>query len=97
MQNVIVRLRDLHNAASPEMLGNYQLTPEGLIQNDVPITEGKPLLDWQSPLSLGNRTWLIEIQAIDNYLTSQHLWRPRAVIITGMLFTVAFSLPIKSV
>jgi len=91
MENVVVRLRDVDDATMPELLGNYLITGDGLIENDMPVGEDHSRYYWQRALNLGNRSWLLEIQSSEDYLTGQHLWTLWGVFITGLMFTVALS------
>lgn len=91
IKNVIVRLRDVDDATMPKLLGDYLVTPDGLVDNADPIGADQAALYWQRALNLGNRSWILEIQAHTHYLTGSHLWTLWGVFITGLMFTVALS------
>ncbi len=89
LHHVIVRLRDVDNVSMPKMLGDYLIRPDGLTSNQDLIGPESGALYWERHLKLGNRSWMLEIQAHENYLSNTHRWTLWGIFITGLMFTLA--------
>ncbi len=90
MNNVILGLTDVDNAARPMPLAHYRRDQGRMLPvEDEVIDDGA--MRWQKTYGFGKRNWSYEIVAAPEYLSGTHLWTLWGVFVTGLMFTIALS------
>ncbi len=91
MNDVVLRLTDVDDAARPALLANYRRSENRMTAVRVEAAAGGNTMYWQRTYSFGKRNWSFEIRAEPEYLSGAHLWTLWGVFATGLLFTIALS------
>ncbi len=88
-ENVDVQLIDVNDPARQVQLANYSIDRDGRghIRTREKSTFNTDTLHWGKTLHYGQRPWLLQVYANDEYLTDKRSWPTWGVLAGGFLFT----------
>ncbi len=91
MNDVLLRLTDVDDAARPTLLAHYRREQNRMINVGLDERGDHGSMVWQKTYSFGKRNWSFEIRAAPTYLSGAHLWTLWGVFAIGLMFTTALS------